>query len=998
LNLQPATFNFQPSTFDFQRKRWARTSAILVFICSLAVIGQAQSEPALVQKFELRPSGLELERHTELGSFFDVAGRRSAAFGYENRAVEAWVYPIKVLDDCSLSFRLQDYPLEIRGSDVAVSINVRPEATTLIYSHAAFTVRQIIFAPIDEPGIIMLLDVQSVLPMTISVSFRPRLKLMWPAGLMTGYLSWDGKAHRYSITEESRRFVGMIGSPVARDVSVMPYQEEPRDVPTGFVLEASREATRTGFIPIIITGSSEGGDAARAAYDRLAGSVKSLYEKNVVHYRRIRADLVSIDTPDSRVDEALEWAKVGVDKGVATNPLIGSGLLAGFRTSGESERPGFAWFFGRDALWTSLAINSYGDFQSTKTALDFLKKFQREDGKIPHEISQSAGLIPWFKDYHYGWASADATPLYIIAHADYWRWSGDLDFIKQNWDSILKAYQFTAATDTDGNGLIENTKVGHGWVEGGALYPPHEEIYMQGLWIAALRGLAEMADAMGDHKLAEAARAAAERTRAAVEKVYWLRGLGFYAFATSIPRDEVREAEDGPNRARRQARMNALDKERVVDEDTVLPAVPLWWRVLDDERAQSEIDHLGGGAIATDWGSRIISNQSALYDPLSYHYGSVWPLFTGWSAMAAYKYGRPQVGYQAMMANALLGFGRPLGYVTELLSGDFNSDFGRSSHHQIWSEAMVITPIIRGLLGVEVREGGKSLGFAPQLPANWNRVSVNNIAVGNSRYSLTLERSKGSETISLVANRGSDSHANFPDSSRKSPDFGAKALDAGAMSQVPRRNSAVALPKSPDSQPKSPDGSAKSRASRANSADSLPRSMDPLLKHQDSRSNSPDAPARSPMHITIAPAFPLDARIQSVTVNGRPARFKATRTGDVQRAEVTLDFSNQATVVYKYEEGTDVYVETEAPAAGATNKGLRILRSTTDAVSLRLVVEGLAGHTYALRVRSPRKLGAANGVKVVEPDGQDTEMLMTFEGPGDQYVRREITIPLLGRK
>jgi hypothetical protein len=35
-------------------------------------------------------------------------------------------------------------------------------------------------------------------------------------------------------------------------------------------------------------------------------------------------------------------------------------------------------------------LNSYGDFATTRDALDFLKKFQRADGKIPHEISQSA--------------------------------------------------------------------------------------------------------------------------------------------------------------------------------------------------------------------------------------------------------------------------------------------------------------------------------------------------------------------------------------------------------------------------------------------------------------------------------------------------------------------------------------------------------------------------------------------------------------------------------
>ena len=86
--------------------------------------------------------------------------------------------------------------------------------------------------------------------------------------------------------------------------------------------------------------------------------------------------------------------------------------------------------------------------------------------------------------------------------------SGDREFLKASWDSIVKAYRFSEATDTDRNGLIENTGAGHGWVEGGALYPPHEEIYLQGLWMEALRGIAELADVMTDPALARTARAA----------------------------------------------------------------------------------------------------------------------------------------------------------------------------------------------------------------------------------------------------------------------------------------------------------------------------------------------------------------------------------------------------------------------------------------------------------------------------------------------------------
>ena len=102
--------------------------------------------------------------------------------------------------------------------------------------------------------------------------------------------------------------------------------------------------------------------------------------------------------------------------------------------------------------------------------------------------------------------------------------------------------------------------------------------------------------------------------------------------------------------------MDELKDARFIDEDTALPAVPAWWRTLEDERAQSEIDHLGGAELAADWGQRILSERSHLYDPLSYHYGSVWPLFTGWTAVGAYRYGRPHVGYQATMANALIKF------------------------------------------------------------------------------------------------------------------------------------------------------------------------------------------------------------------------------------------------------------------------------------------------------------------------------------------------------
>src|SRR5678809_979588 len=109
--------------------------------------------------------------------------------------------------------------------------------------------------------------------------------------------------------------------------------------------------------------------------------------------------------------------------------------VAGYRTSGESQRPGFAWYFGRDSFWSSLALNAEGDFANTKAALEFISRYQREDGKIPHEISQGASFVDWFKAYPYGFASADATPLYVIAFNDYVVQSGDIEFAKEKWGS-----------------------------------------------------------------------------------------------------------------------------------------------------------------------------------------------------------------------------------------------------------------------------------------------------------------------------------------------------------------------------------------------------------------------------------------------------------------------------------------------------------------------------------------------------------------------------------
>jgi hypothetical protein len=412
-------------------------------------------------------------------------------------------------------------------------------------------------------------------------------------------------------------------------------------------------------------------------------------------------------------------------QGIVNNPFFGTGLVAGYRTSGESQRPGFAWFFGRDSLWTSLALNATGDFASTRTALQFISKYQREDGKMPHEIAQAANFVPWFKDFPYGYASADATPLYIIAMNDYVTGSGDVAFAKEKWDSVLKAYEFLRST-YDELGFPKNFGIGHGWVEGGPLLPVKSEFYQSGLGVEALRALSNLARLTGQDARGTELAQEFDKQAKKLNDAFWLADKRRYAFALGT---------DG----------------KPVDEPSVLATVPMWFGLPGQANASAMITQLADLDHETDWGMRIISNRSPKFSGGGYHYGSVWPLFTGWASVGEYRYHRPHPAYENLRANALLALDGSLGHITEVLSGDYYQPLSTSSPHQIWSAAMVVSPLLRGMLGISTDAKAATFTFAPHLPADWNSLGINNLRVGENKLELTFTRT--AEGIFLEAGR-----------------------------------------------------------------------------------------------------------------------------------------------------------------------------------------------------------------------------------------------------
>lgn len=637
--------------------------------------------------------------------------------------MEAWVYPLKIFRDFHLKIHVDGRALP--AESLARTLITRPESSTIVYAGDTFSVRETFFVPLKEPGALILLDVETESPLEIEAVFHRDFQLEWPAALGATYESWNTQLQAFTLGEETRKFAAIVGSPTAENAQAEYQTNYSQSAENSFRLGATAKGKETKLIAI--AGSMTGLAEAEKTYRHLSSGYSELLKESADYYRDYLKQTVSLDLPDKQMQDAYDWSRISLAQGMVTNPFLGTGLVAGYRTSGESQRPGFAWYFGRDSCWSSFALNAEGDFASTKTALEFISKFQREDGKMPHEISQGANFVDWFKGYPYPYASADATPLYIIAANDYVTSSGDTAFAKEKWDSLWKAYQFLKST-YDAKGLPQNFGFGHGWVEGGPLLPVKTEFYQSGLGAEALHALANLARAADRNDSAKELDAEFEKQRTLVNDSFWIADKKRFAFA--------------------------LDKnDKQVDEPTVLTTVPMWFGLPSEEQAVSTIQQISDADIQTDWGMRIISNRSPLYSGGGYHYGSVWPLFTGWASVAEYRYHQEFPAYENLRANALLALDGSLGHVTEVLSGDYYQPLSTSSPHQIWSAAMVISPVLKGMMGLETDALHHTLMFAPHVPADWTQFSIENVRVGSSTLLLNYHKTAEPGEIVLEAGR-----------------------------------------------------------------------------------------------------------------------------------------------------------------------------------------------------------------------------------------------------
>lgn len=660
-------------------------------------------------------------------NFWDIAGERILVMGFEQGGIdEIWVHPFMAFRDYELGIRFDYRDTIYWFNDQQPAIEVRPEGFIRTYQFPRAYVTEILAVSPTEPTGVFHYEYRGVYAAELIVKLKSNLRFMWPYSehvFRELNYCWEPDANSLIVTERSGDHIALFGSSKSPEEILIGQFEGFEQVSgkfSGIETEKLQVSALLRFrlgmnenLDFILAGSNEGYNTTAEYYRKAAANPEAVFKAAKEHYSGFLDNKLMLITPDAVFNEGYRWALVATDRFFVRTPGVGSSLVAGYSTTRTgwggghaiNGRPGYGWYFGRDAQWSGLAVNGYGDHKKVREVLETFQRYQDLTGKIYHEMSTS-GVI------HYD--ASDATPLYIVLAAHYLRHSGDTAFIRKSWNHIKKAVDFCFTTDTDGDRLIESTGVGHGWVEGGSLYTAHTEVYLAACWAKALEDAAFMAEAIGYANLATSYREETEVVKAIINRDFWDDDGKFLSFS---------KLRDGSFN----------------NEKTVLPAVALYWDLVETEKGQRVVDVLAGNAFSSDWGVRILSELSPLFNPRGYHYGSVWPLFTGWASLAGYKYGNALQGYTHIMNNLQIYRNWALGFVEEVLHGSEYKP-GGVCPHQCWSQTMVLLPVIEGMLGFEPNAPANNLILAPVLPFHWDTIRIQNLRSGKNNFEVSLSK------------------------------------------------------------------------------------------------------------------------------------------------------------------------------------------------------------------------------------------------------------------
>jgi len=647
----------------------------------------------------------------------DISSKRTMLVSKEKGGIyEIWTHPFMSLKEYSIRAKVNGSGelilLEKEGDDISLSYN----SLERNYVFGGFHVREIITSSIDSPSVVAHYEWDGAEVSDLLIDFKCDMRYMWPydsGALGSLYYGWSEKANAFVVTDANEEFISIIGSNVKGEVLSAGSDDNTNEA----LLKASivLSPDKSQACDVVFVAGNEGKGVAVKEYKRVVANPKSVFYSSQKYYKDYLSSHTTIETPDSFFNEAYRWALISAAQFEVETPGLGTSLMAGYSSSHRgwgggqkvSGRPGYAWYFGRDAVLSAFAFLETGDFEVVKNVLKTLIKYQRVDGKIYHELTSSGSA-------HYD--ASDATPFFVVLMGQYLRATGDSEFVKVNMPAILKAMKYAQSTDVNKDHLIENANVGHGILEGGEFFGSVSELHIVGLWAKALEETDYLLTALNvaEHNTYKAEAAIVRDT---IDSGFWNIEGGYYNYG---------KLSDG-------GYTNNLMS---------FSSFPVYLGVTDRVKSRSMMKKLSTLYFKKDWGFSTISDSCKVANNYAYSEQNVWPLHTGWVTLANYKVGRYLQGFSGIMANLMDYASDTHGRIPEVLRGG-NYASGGITRHQCWSETMAIHPAIEGLIGFVPDALNNNVSISPRLPYDWDTLSAKNLHCGETKLCLTMKKTKG---------------------------------------------------------------------------------------------------------------------------------------------------------------------------------------------------------------------------------------------------------------
>jgi glycogen debranching enzyme len=430
--------------------------------------------------------------------------------------------------------------------------------------------------------------------------------------------------------------------------------------------------------------------------------------------------------------------------------------------TGPYPYAGVPWYcttFGRDALITAhqclwlrpeLARGTLAFLASTQ-ATERDPATDAEPGKILHEARASEMALTREVPFARYYGSVDATPLFVMLAAGYWRRSGDDEFMRGLWPHVVAAMRWIEEYgDRDGDGFVEYAResgdglIQQGWKDshdsvfhsdGRMAAPPIALCEVQGYAYAARTAAAGLAQMMGDEAAASRWQGQAEALRAQFLQRFWSEDLGMYAMALDGGKQRCEVASSNAGHA-------------------------LWAGIATPEHAARIAARLLEPDMFSGWGVRTLGTGEVRYNPMSYHNGSIWPHDNALICEGLARYG------QVDAALALLGaaFDTSLHFADARLpelfcgfprrAGEEPTRYPVACSPQAWAAGAVFG-MLAGCLGLTIDAHERRVQLrSPRLPAFVDWLRVEGISVSGGAVDLLLQRYKDSVGVEVTRREG----------------------------------------------------------------------------------------------------------------------------------------------------------------------------------------------------------------------------------------------------